>query len=102
MNRLLLALFPIWALPACSTQGSTADGCDVLMVSGDEIEILTHKVDFGFIRDMAVDSTSVWVLDSSPPFLTRFSLDGSSFQFGREGEGPGLREGAEACQNAAL
>ena len=70
--------------------GSSPDGIDVLQVESNDIRAVTSEVRFVSVRDMVLDSGSVWVLDGAPLFLSRVSLgDGGSVQFGGEGQGPG-------------
>jgi hypothetical protein len=49
---------------------------DVVPVELSEIQVVTTDAQFVSVRDMAVDSRSVWILDARPPFLARVSLEG--------------------------
>ena len=70
--------------------GSARDGINVLQVESNDIRAVTSEVRFLSVRDMVLDSGSVWVLDGAPPFLSRVAVgEGRSVQFGGEGRGPG-------------
>ena len=80
----------VWLVVCGCGTGAPEGGTEVLSVEPDAIQPVSTEVRFAAVRDLALDSESVWVLDGAAPFLTRIALaDGSSVQFGGKGEGPG-------------
>jgi hypothetical protein len=78
------------ALGLCLTGCVEGGDLDVVVLDPTDAEVLVSEVPFDRIRDMSVVGNVVWVLDRSPPYLTRISLDdGSTLRFGDEGSGPG-------------
>ncbi len=73
----------------CSCVAKPTASVDVREVMIDELELIAPSIGFSAVRDVAVHGDVVWVLDGTPPFLTRLSVTGEvAHQFGDEGEGP--------------
>ena len=63
---------------------------DFRNVPSGALAILASEAEFTNIREVFVTGKAIWVLDTAPPFLTRFDRQGGPFlRSGEHGEGPG-------------
>lgn len=81
------------ALVVLAVMGCRGSNEEVLggyrVVDPGEIVPVQTEARFYSVRDVALSGEALWVLEGTPPFVTRVSLvSGDALQFGAEGEGP--------------
>lgn len=88
--RRAVALGLLAASLGCGQESTEFDG-PIRVVDGRELVSMAFSVEFARVRDMVVDDDFVWVLDASPPFVSRIGRGSaeSVVQFGALGQGPG-------------
>jgi len=59
-------------------------------VALEDLQVLAPGARFTAVRELVLSGPSLWVLDGSPPFVTRVTLEGGEvIAFGARGPGPG-------------
>ena len=77
------------ACAVASACASSDTSIEFREVAADALTMPFPEVEFTAIRDIAVSPDAVWVLDTSPPFLTRIEhFGGGVLRGGDRGEGP--------------
>lgn len=88
--RLAVAAILLAAVLSCGAE-SRESTASTHIVYGKDLVRLGPSLEFSRVRDLVIDEDVVWVLDSSPPFITRIVSDDAqlAIQFGASGRGPG-------------
>jgi hypothetical protein len=71
-------------------QAPSAEEAASETVALEELQVLAPGARFTAVRELVLSGASLWVLDGSPPFVTRVTLEGGEvIAFGARGPGPG-------------
>ncbi len=93
MRRLALLAALVTALGAAGSgcaQAPSAEEAASETVALEELQVLAPGARFTAVRELVLSGASLWVLDGSPPFVTRVTLEGGEvIAFGARGPGPG-------------
>ena len=89
MRRLLVYLTPAWLLVVACEWMASQPLDETIRMDLETIHTVAPQARFTKVRDIVLDSGTVWVLDGTPPFLAKVTEDGEVLRFGGKGRGPG-------------